>query len=301
MRARAQSATEGFAGGYSLLPKLHATRTAVRVLSMAGLCGALLWIVTLYENGLRDPRYLDGWLLAGGMLAQLLFHVAVKRGGRTPRSLGRWRAFHILLGYVLIAAFLSHSEFSLPETNLEWILWLAFVVVTLSGAIGTYLSWSIKTRQAIDDGLTLERIPVRREELARAVHTAAKRAPQVPDDLRLPELPHDAWILDLYTSHLRPFMQGPRHVTAHVFSSQRHLKRLTGEIDILMQYVDAGAQEKLAAIRALVIEKDRLDFARVHLGLMRGWVYVHVPVTYALVVLTLLHGVVVYAFSSGAW
>jgi len=50
-----------------------------------------------------------------------------------------------------------------------------------------------------------------------------------------------------------------------------------------------------------VVEKDRLDFARVSLGLTRGWLFVHVPVTYALMVLMVLHVLVVYAFSSGAW
>jgi hypothetical protein len=50
-----------------------------------------------------------------------------------------------------------------------------------------------------------------------------------------------------------------------------------------------------------VIEKDRLDFSRIHLGLAKGWLFVHVPVTYALIVLSVVHVVVVYAFSSGSW
>ncbi len=54
------------------------------------------------------------------------------------------------------------------------------------------------------------------------------------------------------------------------------------------------------ADRSLVFEaapeKDRLDFARVYLGLTRGWLFVHVPVTYALVVLSVLHVIVVYAY-----
>jgi hypothetical protein len=82
---------------------------------------------------------------------------------------------------------------------------------------------------------------------------------------------------------------------------QRPLKRLTDEIDNLSRYVDQRSQEKLAAIKNLVIEKDRLDFAHVYLGLTKGWLFVHVPVTYALIALTVLHVLVVYAFSSGTW
>jgi hypothetical protein len=76
---------------------------------------------------------------------------------------------------------------------------------------------------------------------------------------------------------------------------------MTQEIDNLSPYVDQQSQEKLAVIKDLVIEKDRLDFARVYLGLTRAWLFVHVPVTYALIVLALLHILVVYAYSSGLW
>ena len=107
--------------------------------------------------------------------------------------------------------------------------------------------------------------------------------------------------MDLYTTHLRDFFQGQRNFAAHLIGSQRPLKRLTDEIDNLSSYVDQPSQEKLAAIKNLVVEKDRLDFARVYLGLTKGWLFVHVPVTYALMVLTVLHVLVVYAFSSGPW
>ncbi|MGA7457138.1 MAG: hypothetical protein WBW51_07445, partial [Methyloceanibacter sp.] len=110
-----------------------------------------------------------------------------------------------------------------------------------------------------------------------------------------------AWIMDLYTTHLRDFFQGQRNFTAHLIGSQRPLKRLTDEIDHLSGYVDQRSQEKLAVIKNLLVEKDRLDFARVYLGLTNGWLFVHVPATYALMVLMVLHILVVYAFSSGAW
>ena len=62
---------------------------------------------------------------------------------------------------------------------------------------------------------------------------------------------------------------------------------------------EAGDPAPPSAPRAL--EKDRLDFSAVHLGLTKGWLFVHVPVTYALIVLIVLHVFVVYAFSSGDW
>ena len=76
--------------------------------------------------------------------------------------------------------------------------------------------------------------------------------------------------MELYTNHLKDFFQGQRNVTGHLIGSQRPLKQLTDEIDNLSRYVDRPSKEKLAAIKDLVVEKDRLDFARVYLGLTKA-------------------------------
>ncbi len=286
-------------GGRGSRSATHLASQTVHGLLIAAISGGLFWLVWIYGNGLRDPRYLDGWLLAGGMCVQLCFHIARKTANLSPKSAARWRKVHILLGYLLIAAFISHSDFSLPDTGFEWALWAGFVLVALSGIFGTYLEWSLQTRRAIDEGVSFDRIPTLRTELARDVHAAVvARADPSAAAIALPAPPHDAWIMDLYTTHLRDFFRGQRNFAAHLIGSQRALKRLTDEIDSLSRYVDQQSQEKLAAIRNLAVEKDRLDFARVYLGLTKGWLFVHVPVTYALIVLSVLHILVVYAFSS---
>lgn len=279
----------------------YLTRQRVQGLVTAAISGGLFWLVWIYGNGLRDPRYLDGWVLAGGMSLQLSFHIAIKTASLSPKSAARWRKIHIFIGYLLIAAFISHSDFSLPDTGFEWALWAGFVLATLSGIFGTYLSWYLQAKYGIDERLGYDRIPTLRAELARDVHAAVAKTDLAAATIALPAPPHDAWITDLYTTHLRDFFKGPRNFTAHLIGSQRPLKRLTDEIDNLSRYVDQRSQDKLAAIKNLVIEKDRLDFARVYLGLTKGWLLVHVPVTYALVVLIVLHVLVVYAFSSGPW
>ncbi|WP_291177892.1 hypothetical protein [Hyphomicrobium sp.] len=304
MRSVGRRLSDGSIGGRGPAPAGYLISQMVQCLLIAALSGSLFWLVWIYGNSLRDPRYLDGWILAGGMSLQLSFHIAIKRAKLSPKSVMRWRKTHILIGYLLIAAFLSHADFSLPDTGFEWALWAGFVLVTLSGIVGTYLAWSLKAKRRIDEGVSYDRIPALRSGLARDVHAAVVEIDPADAQIALPGLPgmpHDAWIMDLYTTHLRDFFQGPRNFTAHLIGSQRPLKRLTDEIDSLSGYVDQQSQEKLAAIKNLVIEKDRLDFARVYLGLSKVWLFVHVPITYALIVLSVLHVLVVYAFSSGGW
>jgi hypothetical protein len=274
----------------------------VQGMLIAALSGILFWLVWIYGSSLRDPRFLDGWLLAGGMGLQLYFHIAIKSGSLSPKSAKRWRSIHIFAGYVLVAAFISHSNFSLPDTGFEWALWTGFVLVTLSGILGTYLAWSVKARSGIDERIGYDRIPARRAELARQVHTLVSKTDRAAAvAIALPTPPYDAWITELYSSQLREFFKGHRNFSAHLIGSQRPIRKLTEEIDKLSGYVDKQGEEKLAAIKEMVVEKDRLDFARVYLGLTRGWLFVHVPVTYGLIVLGVLHILVVYAFSSGNW
>jgi hypothetical protein len=278
----------------------YLTTRTIEGLLVAAVSAGLFWLVWIYGNGLRDPRYLDGWLLAGGMSLQLSFHIAVKTQNLSPRSAARWRKVHIFNGYLLIAAFISHSDFSLPDTALEWALGAGFALVALSGIFGTYLSWSLEARHGLDERIGYDRIPARRAELARDLHAAVTATNPAATAIPLPSPPYDTWIVELYTTHLRDFLQGQRNSAAHLIGSQRPLRRLTDEIDSLSRYVDPPSLEKLAFIRNLVVEKDRLDFARVHLGLTKAWLFVHVPVTYSLIVLTVLHIVVVYSFSAGA-
>jgi hypothetical protein len=272
----------------------------VQLLLTAAIAGGLFWLVWIYANGLRDPRYLDGWVLAGGMALQVSFHIA-KTFGLSPKPAMRWRKVHIFAGYLVIAAFISHSDFTLPDTGFEWALWTGFVMVMLSGIFGTYLAWSQRAKGRIDEGVSYDRIPALRAELELEFLRAVAKTDTTATAIDLPGLPHDAWITDLYTTHLADFFQGQRNYAAHLIGSQRPLKRLTDAIDNLSRYVDQQGQGKLTTIRNLVVEKDRLDFACVSLGLTRGWLFVHVPVTYALIVMTVLHILVVYAFSSGVW
>jgi hypothetical protein len=290
MRAAARRASDSSVGGWT-----------VQGLLIAAISCGLLWLVWVYGNGLRDPRYLDGWVLAVGMGVQVYFHIAIKRARLTPKSAMRWRKLHVFIGYLLIAAFLSHSDFSLPDTAFEWALWAGFVLVTLSGILGTYLSWSLQARHRLDESIAYDRIPARRAELRQEARALTAETESAPTLIALPAPPDDAWISDLYTNHLRHFFDGQRNVAAHLIGSKRPLKRLIDEIDSLSQYVGPQGQEKLAAIKNLVVEKDQLDFARIYLGLTKGWLFVHVPVTYSLVVLTVAHILVVYAFSSGFW
>ena len=175
MRSAERRASDGSIGGHGRGSAGYLNSQTVQGLLIAAISVGLFWLVWIYGNALRDPRYLDGWVLAGGMILQLCFHIAIKTASLSPKSAMRWRKIHIFLGYLLIAAFISHSDFSLPDTGFEWALWGAFVLVTLSGIFATYLAWSLQAKRGIDERVRYDRIPTRRAELARDLHAAVAK------------------------------------------------------------------------------------------------------------------------------
>ena len=70
-------------------------------------------------------------------------------------------------------------------------------------------------------------------------------------------------------------------------------------MDSLERYLNADDRERLAELRYLVERKDELDFAYALQGAMKFWLFIHVPLTGALLIGMLVHTVLVHAFSGG--
>lgn len=252
---------------------------------------ALYWISTLYENALRDVRYLDGWILTAGMAAQILFHVRRHFPAHALGSASSWLRFHMVAGYVVVAAFALHTGFSLPDAPFEWVLWCAFVLVAVSGVIGTYLNWLLpKKLSRIGEPIPVEQIPARRQALARDVETLV---------LQSVERAGASAISELYIDHLQAFFARHRNLRTHWGGSNRHLDTLFVELDRIGAYLDDDGMEVLDKLRKLILRKDGLDHQYSVLSLLHGWLFIHVPATYALVPLTLFHILAAYAFSAG--
>ncbi|MEM7633182.1 MAG: hypothetical protein AAF299_01385 [Pseudomonadota bacterium] len=253
---------------------------------------AVYWVVSFYSTALRDPRFLDGWILTVAMLGQLLFHVRKKLPASPLGRAATWLKMHVYLGYFVVAVFLLHTSYSLPETTLEWALWILFVLVVVSGLVGLYLTSSIpgKLQQQHAEQMTFDQIPTARLNLFREVNALVLDT-VTPDG--------SSEVSDFYVNRLRGFFRKPQNLRAHLRGSRRPLERITGEIADLERRVSAPDRKILSSIKKLVTAKYDLDHQYTVQGLLHSWLFVHVPATYSLIVLSVLHVAVVYAYSSG--
>lgn len=266
--------------------------TLLRNMLVTGLAVvALYWLIGLYDSALRDPRFLDGWLLFAGMGGQLLLHLRKKAPAMALGQVACWMRAHVYGGYAVIALFAVHTSFSLPDSPFEWILWALFVLVAVSGVIGAYLSWSVPAKlEKGAEQISFERIPAFRFTLARQVGDLAVASVEQAGSLA---------ISDFYVNRLYGFFRRPRNFLAHLRGSRRPLRRLCEEIDGLERYIDASDKDTLRSIKRLVVMKDNLDFQFAHMGVLQTWLFIHIPATYSLIALSILHVAVVYAFSAG--
>lgn len=246
---------------------------------------------TGYGVALRDAKYFNGWVLAGSM-AVMLFLISRKRVVILPFGRVRfWLVVHYYIGFLTIGVFLVHSRFQLPDSPLEWLLWSLFILVAVSGIVGTVLSKIIPQRLAAQgERVIFERIPVFRAQMAADAEALA---------LESIEGENRVSIAELYKSVLAAYFARPRNLLAHLRLSNWPLARIESELNSIERYLDDEGKARLAKMRDLVRAKNNLDMQYANGGLLKLWLFLHIPPTFALIVAAVAHIVIAYAFSTG--
>ncbi len=71
------------------------------------------------------------------------------------------------------------------------------------------------------------------------------------------------------------------------------------DIDDMERYLNPKEREYSERLRALVRKKHELDYHYALQATLKGWLFVHIPLTYGLLILAAIHTVLVHAFSGG--
>ncbi len=77
------------------------------------------------------------------------------------------------------------------------------------------------------------------------------------------------------------------------------MKQLMFELEAVEADLDQNSLQVMHEIKGLVEHKNRLDFQYAHEGVLKLWLSIHIPATYGLFVLSILHVLSIYAYRSG--
>ena len=244
-------------------------------------------IYLAYSVSLEHPGFLSGWALFGIMGLLALYNVRKKLPFIPLLVSAGWLRFHVYAGWLSVVVFILHVGISLPNGPLEVALAVVYVAIAASGGVGLYLSRSLATRlTGRGENVIFERIPAFRTRLRRQAEAVTLAAVQDAGSMTM---------MDFYAASLRPFLDAPRNYWRHMIRSGSGSNEIEAEIAALERYLNAGERKALAEIREIVHAKDDLDFQHALQFTLKHWLFVHIPLTYGIALLVLVHVIAVYA------
>ena len=105
---------------------------------------------------------------------------------------------------------------------------------------------------------------------------------------------------DFYLTDLKDFFDGGRNLGLHLLEIRSPLNRLLNKIKDLNRYLNEAERTALEELASLVRQKDGLDYHYALQLMLKLWLFIHIPLTYSLLLFSLAHIVLVFAFSGGA-
>jgi Fe-S-cluster-containing dehydrogenase component/CRP-like cAMP-binding protein len=272
-------------------PRVRWIRRATDFGAAAAALAALLGGLALFGADRADVQFAGGWILGGLFLALALFNIRKKLPTLPLGRVGVWTRVHVGFGLVALGLFLYHGGPRPPEGTLNALVWWLFLATGLSGLGGLGLARLLPGRgRRTGERLLFSRIPRLRAELELRVEEAVLRAISVTGSEA---------IRSFHDGVLAPYFSGIRNGWRHLLGGTPPLADMDRRLDALERYLEADGREALAEVRSLVALKDNLDRQYAFQAVTRGWLFLHVPLTFATLVAALAHMAVALAFSIG--
>lgn len=256
---------------------------------MAAIAGAAVFILGEgYDAAMLDVAFFSGWCLFYVILVLAFYRIRKKITVLPLGANSVWFQLHLILGVLALVLFGVHVDWRWPNGMFEVTMSIVFLLVSLSGILGLFLSQIIPHRLTRrGEEVILERIPIFRrrlqEEGERLVVKNAQEA-------------KSSTIRDFYIERLQPFFSGRRNFFSHLMFSNRELFTLRRELENLERYLTTEEVPTVIRLRELVQQKDDLDFHDALQTSLRVWLLVHVPLTYGLLLLVIVHLILAAAF-----
>lgn len=267
-----------------------------RRLRGALLTALVLAVVLLADRAhvlrLGHPSAVSGWGLLTACLLLTSFNLRKKLSFLPLGAASTWLQLHAWLGLLSLALFGLHLGLRRPSGLLEGSLAACFLGVGASGVFGLYVTRVFPHRlRTRGEEPIFERIPALRRRIQLRAEELVERAATERRSVAIP---------DLYLRSLAPFLSGHQHRLGHLMERRGHFQTLEARLADTRRVLGPEDQAILDELAQLVRSKEDLDYHASHQGLLKLWLFVHIPLTWALLPLAALHVVTVLAFGAGA-
>lgn len=250
---------------------------AVAALSLAA------WVAwASLVTGLRGAAVATGAALLALVLFLALFNARKKLPFFPLLRATTWMRWHVCLGWFSLVLFFLHMGFRWPSGWLECALAAVFLATALSGILGHYLSRSLPRRMTrAGESLVYERIPRYRREIREGVRGLI---------LASEEQCRSSTLSEFYSEHLRSYLE-LRPALLHPFALERRRAshRIANELDARKRYLSADELAVAEELEDWIATKENLDFQFASQRLLKGWLFLHIPLTFSLILIAVVH------------
>jgi hypothetical protein len=202
-----------------------------------------------------------------------------------------WLQAHIYVGLASALVFATHVGWRLPQGRLEGILATVYIATFVSGLVGLYWTRTIPVQLTrVSEEFIYERIPALRNH----VH---QRAEQVV--LETVRATGSDTLGNFFDSRLQGYLEKPRGWSYWLWPSNKVRKRLLAELTETSRYLSEPERKASEQLFALIRRRDDLDFHSALQLRLKMWLFVHIGLTYPLVVLASFHGWLAHLFDGG--
>lgn len=266
--------------------RAYAPARPARGLLTAWLAAIAVWIaISLLawraERSLGNASLVTGYALMAAMLFLGSFGLR-KRVLVLPLGTARaWMRAHLVVSAICVPLYFQHAGGLWPGGFYEQALALAFYAVALTGLAGYALERLLPKRLTdLDSEIIYERIPHEIAELRERAEAVVVQAMQQLGSDTLGRYYHES--LDWY-------FWKPRFLVSHLVGGRRAARWIGGHISALARYLSEEERAYLDRIEALAARKSHLDAHLVMQGALKYWLFLHIPLAVALVLLVLWH------------
>lgn len=265
-----------------------ARRRALNLLLLAvALAVAFLWHRGLV-HALRPAALHTGGALLALCVALALFNARKKLPLLPLLKASTWLQFHLYAGWLCVGVFFLHVGFRAPAGLFETSLYVVFMAVALSGVVGLFLSRFYPSRLRMSgENLLYERIPAFRHELQEQAREIVAKSIAETKSFTLGRF---------YEKRLIEYFAGQRNTLSHLLVSSTPLNRLVEEMRELKRYMVPAEHAFLNEMIECVEAKDNLDRQRACQGALKYWLFTHIPLTFSLLILGTVHGLLALSF-----
>ena len=256
-----------------------------------GLMAVILFIDWRYRLSMRPSSILSGWTLAVLVLFLAAYNLRKKLPVLPLGNSSIWLQLHIYAGLLTGVLFAVHVGYRVPNGILETTLAVLYAAVFLSGIGGLILSRTLAVRMTSrGEEVLYDRIPVTVRRIKEEVQTLVLSCISEAEISMIP---------DFYHRRLQPFFARPRFALRHLFHSVRPFRKMMLEIRSQDRYLNDRERKVMKEIEDRFRLKETLDYQYTLQATLKHWLFLHVPLTYALLIFAAAHAMLVYAYFGG--